>query len=68
MARGDEHLRNVFPFVFFLKHVLMIAFAMIHFVSCANQSPVSVSRDLIFSVLLGLDKTQRTLSEADVFL
>ena len=53
MTRGEEDLPNVF-----FKHLLMIAFVLIHFVSCVNQFPVSVSCHFIFSVSLGLRKIQ----------
>ena len=36
----------------------MIASVLIHFVSCVNQFPVSISRNLIYSVSLGLRKIQ----------
>ena len=36
----------------------MIASVLIHFVSCVNQFLVSISRNLIFSVSLGLRKIQ----------
>ena len=36
----------------------MIACVLIHFVSCVNQFLVSISRNLIFSVSLGLRKIQ----------
>ena len=34
----------------------MIASVLIHFVSCISQFPLSISRNLIFSVPLGLRK------------
>ena len=36
----------------------MIAPVLIHFVSCVNQFPLSISRNLVFSVSLGLHKIQ----------
>ena len=36
----------------------MIASVLIHFVSCFNQFPVSISGNLIFSISLGLRKAQ----------
>ena len=53
MTKDEEHLHDVLPFFFFLN-TLMIASVLIHFVSCVNHFPVSVSRDLTFSVSLGL--------------
>ena len=36
----------------------MIAFVLVHFISRVNQFPLSISRNLIFSVPLGLHKIQ----------
>ena len=59
MVRVEDHLHNVFltPSNTFW-HLLMIASVLIHFVSCVNQFPVSISRNLIISVSLGLRKNQ----------
>ena len=66
MIRREEHLLQehvhnllcVFVCVCVLTHLLMIASVLIHFVSCANQFPVNISRNLTFSVSLGLRKIQ----------
>ena len=57
MTRGEEHLHNAFVFCFF-EYLLMIVSVSIHFVSCVNQFPISISRNLMFPVSLGLRKIQ----------
>ena len=42
----------------FFEHFLMTDSVLIHFISCVNKLPASVSRDLTYSVSLSLPRIQ----------
>ena len=53
MTRSEKHQHD-----FFFEHFLMTDSVLIHFISCVNKLPASVSRDLTYSVSLSLPRIQ----------
>ena len=49
MTKSEKHQHD-----FFFEHFLMTDSVLIHFISCVNKLPASVSRDLTYSVSLSL--------------
>ena len=53
MTKSEKHQHD-----FFFEHFLMTDSVLIHFISCVNKLPASVSRDLMYSVSLSLPRIQ----------